>query len=354
MRRISGKISSIRSIVLLLTALVLAGAWPYFTAKSLAAELGTRSLELSDSVTGGTDVTYNLSFDIATAGTLGSIEVEFCSNSTFISDPCAAPVGLDATNALLGSESGVSGFGISPASTANDIILTRTPAPTATVAANLVFGGMTNPGAAGADYVRVLTFPTDDATGTPTDTGGLAFAINPAVNVSTYVPPYLAFCTGNTISGTNCSTASGDYIDLGAFAPTRTSGGQSQFVAATNAQSGYNISVSGTTLESGNNIIPAMQTAGIAQPGVSKFGINLRTNANPRIGANPSGKGLGAPTANYNQPNLYHYADGDVIASSTHADDYRKYTVSYVVDVSSAQAIGVYASTFTYTALANF
>ncbi len=141
---------------------------------------------------------------------------------------------------------------------------------------------------------------------------------------------------------------------MGEFSSVHPNSGQSQLVTATNAQSGYNISVSGTTLESGNNIIPPMKTAGVPQPGVSQFGINLRANANPSVGANPSGPGHGAPTANYDQPNVYHYADGDVIVTSNFADDYRKYTVSYLVDVSHAQPAGVYASTFTYTALANF
>ncbi len=118
-------------------------------------------------------MTYKLSFLTATTGIIGSIEIAFCSNSTFVTDPCVAPIGLDVTNAVLGSESGLTGFGISPASSANDIILTRPLAPTAPVTAKMVFDNVTNPTNTGSYYVRVLTYATNDATGPPTDTARL-------------------------------------------------------------------------------------------------------------------------------------------------------------------------------------
>lgn len=333
---------------------LLVGAGPFLSADASAAELGSRSLELSNSLAGKQGVTYDVSFHITTQGTLGSIEIEFCSNSTFPDDPCTAPSGLDASNAVFSLESGVSGFTKSSASSANDIIITRPPAPTLSVMAKLEFDGIVNPTNAGSYYARVLTYPTSDATGTPTDTGGMAFAITPALNVSVTVPPYLLFCTGNTISGTDCSSASGDFIDLGGLSTSHTSSGQSQMAIATNGKNGYSISVTGSTLTSGNNIIPALSTDTAPQIGVSQFGINLRANTNPAVGVNPTGAGTGTPTTNYDQPNLYKYGDGDVIATNASVEEYRQYTVSYMVNISKSQPAGIYASTFTYVAFGNF
>lgn len=329
-------------------------ARPFFVPKASAAQLQPRSLELSDSSAGGHSITYNVSFAIQTAGTIGSIEIMFCSNSTFIEDPCTPPFGLDAQNAVIASQSMSPGFAKSPSSSVNDIILERLPAPASPGPVNFRFTNITNPTNTGSYYARIVTYATNDATGSPTDSGGVAFAINNSVNVSTEVPPYLAFCTGTSISGTNCATASGDYIDLGEFSPVRTSGGQTQMVAATNAEGGYNVRVGGTTLTSGNNIIPAIKGTSAPHAGTSQFGINLRANAVPAAGENPSGPGHGSPTPDYDQPNIYRYNSGEAVAGSTVADDYRKYTITYMVNVSKNQEVGIYASTFTYVCLANF
>jgi hypothetical protein len=354
MRPIANKFSSGLIVLVLIMVSLLLGVGSFYSSKASAAYLGTRFLELSDNNAGANSVTYNTSFDIATVGTIGSIEIEFCSNSTFISDPCTAPAGLDATGATLAGQSGVTGFSISGASTANNIILTRTAAAAGTVTADYVFKNMKNPSSEGSYFVRLTTYPTEDASGAPTDHAGIAFAINPGVGVSITIPPYLLFCVGVTISGTDCSTTTGDFVDLGDFSSSATSSGQSQMVVATNGKSGYSISANGTTLESGINSIPAVQPSAPAIPGISQFGINLRANSKPVIGANVTGPGHGDPTFNYDQSNIYYYKDGDTIATATAPEDLRKYTVSYIVDVNSSQPVGIYASTYTYVALANF
>lgn len=340
-------------IVLILAASLTGVTGFVFSSRASAAELQSRSLEMSDSEPGKTGVTYSISFQLATAGTLGSVEFEFCSNSTFPSDVCVAPSGMDASNAVFAMESGISGFTIR-SEDANDIIISRPASPTLTVSANVLFNNITNPTSTGSYYLRVLTYPTSDASGAYTDNGGMAFAINLPVSIQAHVPPYLLFCTGNTISGTDCSTATGDFIELGQLLATRTSTGQSQMVVATNAQNGYSITATGNTLTSGNNTIAPLSVDSPAQTGVSQFGINLRANTAPSVGNDPSGPGGGTPTTNYDQPNLYHYANGDVIATNGSVEGGRKYTVSYVTDISKSQPAGIYASTFTYVAMCNF
>lgn len=317
------------------------------------AELLNRTLTLSDSSASATNVTYKINVDLATAGTLGSIEFQFCSNDSFVGDPCTAPAGMDALSAHLASQSGATGFSIAGNSTSNDIIIGRTPAAAVAGTVAYEFSNITNPAAAGSYYVRIITYASSDGSGAATDSGGLAFALNTAVTVSAQVPPYVLFCVATAITNFDCSTASGDYIDLGTFGADHTNDANTELVAASNAQNGYSIYVSGTTLTSGNNVLPAM-TGGTSQIGTSQFGLNLAANTTPQVGQTAQGPGLGAPTANYSQTNHYRFTSNDVIATAATADDYRKYTVSYVVNVSHAQAPGVYANTLTYICLANF
>lgn len=345
--------------LLFVVPLLFMGAGQFFLpARADAAELSSRSLELSDDVTASQDVTYKASFTITTPGALGSVEIEFCSNSTFITDPCTVPFGLDAINAQLTAQSGAVNFSISPSSTSNDIILTRPSVVTGAVPVSFTFTGIINPSDEGSYYVRAITYASSDGSGPATDSGGMAFAIQNAISVgvSTEVPPYLTFCVADTIPSLDldCTGEAGDYIDLGNFSSGYTSSGTTQFMTATNAGSGYNVYVQGDTLTSGNNIIPAQTTDTRSQVGTSQFGINLRANTNPVIGADPNGPGVGTATSAYGDVNMYQYNSGDVIASSTGADNFRRYTVSYIVNIAKSQPVGVYASTFTYICLANF
>lgn len=354
MRDASGRLvwGALGFVLVLISLLAVAGS--FFAPQAVAAELQNRSLQLSNSSAGAANVAYQVGFTIATAGALGSIDVLFCSNSPLFDDPCMAPSGFDASSATLTSQTGAAGFSVAPSSTANEVILTRPSTVAAAVPASYTFTDVTNGSAAGSYYARISTFASSDASGAATDSGGLAFALNAAIDVQAYVPPFLLFCSGNTISAFDCGTAAGDFIDLGDFSADKTSSGTTQLVVATNGQSGYDITANGTTLESGNNEIPELDQPAAAQPGAGQFGINLRANTNPAVGASPAGPGSGGPVNGYDTPNQFKYHSGDSIAASPHADDYRKYTISYIVNIAHGQPVGVYASTFTYVATANF
>jgi hypothetical protein len=343
----------VRILVCLIAASFLSGAGLLFNGSVSAAEILNRSIEMSDSTTGAQNVGYNISFTLATSGALGSISIEFCSNSTFDTDPCDAPAGMSVSNAHLSSQSGISGFTLSTPNQ-NLLLLSRASTVTTAIPVGFVFSNITNPSDAGSDYVRIDTYASNNGTGPVTDLGGLAFSINNAVNVSATVPPYLLFCAGNSIQAFDCDTSSGNYLDLGGFSSTNTITGTNQLVAATNGQNGYNITVNGTTLESGNNTLAALTAPSSAQVGVNQFGINLRANTSPSSGSNPTGPGVGIPASDYNTPNEFKYNSGDVIASAPNADDYRKYTITYMVNIKQGDPVGVYSSTFTYIALANF
>jgi hypothetical protein len=125
-------------------------------------------------------------------------------------------------------------------------------------------------------------------------------------------------------------------------------------VLATNANGGYVLTVNGTTMLSGVNSIPALTANDVSRPGTSQFGMNLRKNTDPNVGADPTGSGVATISPNYAIQNRYRFVSGEQIASSTTSDNYRKYTVTYLVNIANGQAPGIYVSTLTYVALATF
>lgn len=340
------------SCIIMVSLLFWAG--PFGMQRADAAQITARSLKLSDARGGNHNTTYSITFTPGTTGLVGSMEFQFCSNSALIEDACTPPYGLDLLNANVISQSGTAGFMKSNSSSVNDFIVSQAvPITVSSTPINFTLDAITNPTTEGSYYLKVFTYPNSNASGSPTDFGAMAFPINPGFTVSSEVPPYLTFCGGVSITGFDCSTANDSVIDFGQFSPAVSSAGQSQLVAATNAGSGYAIYVNGTTMTSGNNILPAMQNE-TSKVGTSQFGINLRNNTTPNIGEDVTGPGTGTITANYNQVNRYRFNAGENIATATQAQDFRKYTVSYVVNVDKNQAPGVYSTTLTYVCLANF
>jgi hypothetical protein len=171
--------------------------------------------------------------------------------------------------------------------------------------------------------------------------------------VNAEVPQFLLFCVGESITGFDCNTATEAFTDLGVLTSTVTSAAQSQLVVATNADNGYSLWAIGGTMTSGNNTIAAM-AGGPSTTGIAQFGLNFVANTAPVSGQSPTGPGSGAPTAPYSTPNQFRFVSGDILATSSLPDNYRKYTASYIVNIPSNQAGGVYSTTLTYITLANF
>jgi hypothetical protein len=321
--------------------------------KTEAADVTDRSVHLSSSTASAT-TSHEFEFTIATPGLIGSLAFEYCSNSPLDNVVCAPPSGFDISGAVLSTQTGETGFAVHANTTANRLVLTRPPAAAAAIPVQYLLDSVVNPDTPGTHYVRIYTYATDDATGLPTDRGGIAISLNSGVDVSTFVPPILEFCVAVAITSTNCTTTVGSNINFGTFESETTSFATTQMVAATNGVGGYSISVIGTTMTSGNNVIPALAAPSGSNAGTSQFGINLRNNANPNVGVNVTGLGSGAADASYNSPNNFMFADSDIVARSLLSTDYNKYTVSYIVNINPDQAPGFYATTISYVALASF
>lgn len=351
------KVINIKTALLSVAVLVFAGVMlATQLAHGLAPEVSSRYDQMSNSAAGAAS-THLLGFTIAATGQLlGSIEFQFCSNNPLPSTPCVSPAGMNAGGAMLVRQSGNTGFSLSSLTTANDVILSRTPATPQLggIPNNYQLDNIINPASVGSYYIRIYIYPTSDASGAPSEVGGVAIAINGGLNVSAVVPPYLKFCAAVTISNYNCATATDYLVDFGNFSTTRSSSGSSQFDVATNAGGGYTVTVSGLTLTSGNNIIQPLARPTPAAPGNSQFGLNLRANNFPAVGANPTAGGSGQISSNYNLPDFFMYKDGDTLVSSSTVSDNQTFTLSYLANISQSDPPGVYATTLTYICLANF
>lgn len=311
--------------------------------------LQSRSINILSSVGGATTVhTFSFTFDVPVD--VASLQFQYCTDP--ISDvTCVGPNGGDVSGAQLDSQSGETGFTVLSTST-NQIILTRSLATAGTQLNTYQFSNVINPTDIGPFFVRISAYTSIDASGNYDAFSSVAASINTGVNVSAEVPQILYFCSAVSIP-TDCSDATGDFIDLGVLTPNDVSLGTSQFLIGTNAPNGYAVTANGPTMTSGTDQIDAMATTGPSQIGKNQFGLNLRANLSPLIGADQAG-GSGFVMPAYNTPDQFHYANGDVVAMGTGGTDIEIFTVSYVINIKSSQPPGIYDTTITYVCTAGF
>lgn len=342
-------LEKLKKPVFIMACLLLVTQSPFYSVN--AAQLTNRSVAIGSS-TPSAFTSYVVNFNITTVALLGSIEFEFCANDPLVGQPCTAPAGFNASSAVLAGQSGEIGFIIDPVSTSNRIVISRAPVLSSATPAIYTFTGITNPNYLGTIYARVATYNSADGTGARTDSGGLAFSTAQSLSINSFVPPYLTFCVGVTVAG-DCSVASGEQLDFGELVKSQAKFVTSQFAAATNDFTGYSITVNGLTMTSGSNIIQALNSPTTSLAGISQFGMNLRSNNSPSVGADPSGVGSAVIAPDYSQQNRFVFKN-QVVASSPYSTDFNLFTVSYVINVSAAQPPGVYNTTLTYVATAAF
>ena len=302
------------------------------------------------------NVTYQIGFSFSNNQTLGSVVVESCSNSPLIDINCEAPDGFSWTESFIYDQSGVEGFSISSTTSSNRLVLALSNSTAINQGVNQQFtlNGIINPSSPGSLYFRILTYESLDGTGPITNSGGVAAQINDYLVISTEVPPMLYFCIGISISGFDCASTTGSYIDFGELSSSSPSVSSSQFVVGTNADFGYAVNVYGNTMTSGNNVINNLNSPTNSIAGQPQFGMNLRYNSNLNFGQDLSGSGLAEVAPDYNIPNRFKFNSGDLIASSNDVSLQNKFTSTYLVNIPPDQKPGVYATSILYTALASF
>lgn len=337
-----------------LLALLMVVPVSFYPSRAHALDLLTRSLRLQTSQPSAV-TSHFFTFDIPSSSAVGSIVFEYCSNSPLPQDPCTPPTGFTSSGFTLAGQNGETGFSIHANTTANRIILTRSPAiPTSPQTVSYTFAGVTNPSTSStSNYVRISTHAADDGTGPVIDFGGLAFSITRTFSVGGFVPPFLIFCTGVTVAP-DCASQNGNRLDLGELSNSVPRASTSQFAGATNDPLGYTVALLGTTMTSGNNIIFALPTPTASTAGASQYGINLRANSTPNVGQDPIGIGSSTPAADYNIPNNFTFRNGSLTSSGSLPTDFNTFTVTYMVNIPPGQPPGIYSTTITYIATAAF
>ena len=353
-----------------------------------AAQITTRSLTLQAGATDGGSkpggvVNHAFAFTLPGGSSVGSIKFEYCLTAAFA---CTMPEGLVTSTATLTNETGVTGFTSLDKSTPGVIIMQRTSA--GMVAANTpvsyTLSTITNPWSASDTtylnktfYVRISTYASTDGSGSSTDLGVVTASTSQQIIIDGIMPESLIFCTGETIGLTggvpDCSTATDGTISFDKlFSPTDTAVTSSQMAASTNASLGYVITVNGPTLTSGLNTIQPIGATRLAPvKGISQFGLNLRANTaltttsmNVGLDVAPAADMvdyIGMPLAEYDEPDMYAFNSGAVVASSASglptisgASNAQIYTVSYIANVPGKQAAGTYTTTLTYICTPTF
>ena len=153
----------------------------------LADELLNRSLEVYNPLPSAIS-SYQFNFDTPTAGTVGSILFQFCSNSPTFGVDCIAPTGFDASQGFMSSQSGIGGFSFVSGMPQNEILLSRNPNFAAAQSNSYLFQNIVNTSDVGESFARVSTYATSDASGPQTDDGGMAYSITNSLDIAAEVP----------------------------------------------------------------------------------------------------------------------------------------------------------------------
>lgn len=362
---------------ILLTALLVQAVFPVFAG---ATQITTRSLTLIAGATDGGSkpggvVNHDFNFTLPSSASVGSIQFKYCTTAADTGVlTCVTPTGLSTTSATLSSQTGATGFTL--VNTTNGApYITRTAASiTGPQIVNYQLNTVTNPTSVNGEtfFVRISTYTSTNATGSPIDTGTVAAATSRGIDLTGTMPESLVFCAGATVSTTvgvpDCSTVTTGAVAFNQlFSPTDTATATSQMAASTNAGSGYAITVNGPTLTSGSNTVSAMTTSGLGSHGISQFGLNLKLNttltstvavgaevAVPSNGTNYRGQAA----TGYNTVDNFKFTTGDTVANSSNGgaggSDAQIFTASYIVNVPGSQPAGTYTTTLTYICTPTF
>lgn len=183
-----------------------------------AAQLTTRSVELSSSTKGAT---ANYTVNFTAAADAGAVVVDFCSNSPLLGQECDAPGGLSLSAATVGG-----GFTKDAGeSTANKLVATGTIDVSTEDEISIPITGVVNPADAGTIYARIVTYVDGTAAGaydsstvyhatnnpnnpgTHIDDGSVAISITDGIAVSGDVLESLSFCVSGVAIDDGCETS---------------------------------------------------------------------------------------------------------------------------------------------------
>ncbi len=341
-------------------ALVLsvAAVLPSLNQHAYAAQLTSRSIEMSSSTAGATGTTYLISFTTATAGVLKGIVIDFCDNTPIIGDStCTAPTGFS-VGTPTASTSGLPGsWTAASANTNRTLTLVNASNSTsvgASTAITITLTTATNPNTDNHSfYARALTYLNSSGANSPAtyapgtegtyvDAGGMAMSTGKVINITARVMESLAFCVYNASCGDDPSVTIGhganNILDATAV-DTKTA----NFSISTNAQSGATIRLKGTTLISGPNDIDAAGASAITfAAGTEKFGVRVSSAGTNITATSPYDGGSGSQYA-FNTTNTTS-TYGDNIATLSGPVNSSVTTLTFAATAANTTAAGIYTA----------
>jgi hypothetical protein len=254
------KLATQRPLALLMAVAFGFTLWAQLSPQGVnAAQITARKIVMSTSAASAA-ATYALTFTPVT--TEQELVVDFCANDPLISDTCTFAAGTVPTIASPVSSVGTAtavGSG-SPVHTIKVTGLTMTGGSPFTVT---ITSGITNPTTNTSFYARILTYPTgsggnyipaNTSGNTPTigannqDSGGIALSTAANINITSKVFETLSFCVFQTSCGTAPTLTLGDPTTQALSISNAYANSNAQFTLATNAGSGVNVTMTGTTL----------------------------------------------------------------------------------------------------------
>jgi hypothetical protein len=160
--------------------------------------------------------------------------------------------------------------------------------------------------------------------------------------------PYIEFDVGS------------ENINLGTLNASTTQTATATFTVKAYLAHGYTVINASDPPSNSNYTMRALSTPTASSAGTEQFGINLVANTLPKhFGANPVDTpdntfSYGQVASDYSQANVYKYAKGDVIASSSSSTSTTSYTISYIFNISNVTPGGVYAMQHVLVATATY
>ena len=367
-----------------------------------AAQVTTRSIQMSDSgqsgtsftgIGSGTAVKYTVKF--TTSGAMQSFVLDFCSNSSLINDSCTAPTGFTAASATL-TANGTWSLGTA---TATHVPLTNTSSQ---AAGSFTFelNAITNPSTLGTFYARVTTYANATygtyasaaSAGNYVDYGGFAMSTVNTITVTARVMEQLSLCTSGGVAVTNannlttagsCGSATTPAITLGSspnyvlgYTGATPSSANIYTQLSTNASNGYALylraantgcaNAGGLSRDGGTTCeIPPISsgsaTAATFANNTAAFGafVSAGTAATGGSGTNTavsrwSGTGstyvMDTATANDNVVGTY----GSKVAESTGQANSVNNTITFAAVASPTTPAGIYSENFSLIGVGTF
>lgn len=282
--------------------------------------LPNRSIEMSSSkpfVAGDAATTYKVAFNVATAGSVGGIVVEFCDDTPIIgSTTCSAITGFDiGTPTVSGQSANASTFTTASAATSHTLKLSA-GSPVSFAANDTISFDLTsvkNPDTTNHTfYARIYTFAAAGGSssytlatpGTYIDAGGVALSTANQLIIVSKVQERLTFCVYTTGTGNDCTAKSGSTINLGDNNGVLDSNGPyvdktAMYSIATNATGSAAVRVKGDTLKTGaNSIAAAGAVAAHSTTGIEQFGFCTYQSAGAGMTVAALYDGTGGATGN--------------------------------------------------------